>query len=66
MLWSTVSKAAVRSKRMSRDGESVSAAIRRSLVLKVQGQGICFDVFQISEMDLSLRFGVGGRKGQLH
>lgn len=33
MLWSTVSKAAVRSSRISSDGEPVSAAIRRSLVI---------------------------------
>ena len=32
MWWSTVSKAAVRSRRMSRDGEPASADISRSLV----------------------------------
>ncbi len=32
MLWSTVSNAAVRSRRMRRDGEPESAASRRSFV----------------------------------
>ena len=32
MLWSTVSKAAVRSRRMRREGEPASAAIKRSFV----------------------------------
>lgn len=38
----------------------------RGEMLKVLGQGIHIDVFQLSEVDLSLWFGVGGRKGQLH
>ena len=51
MLWSTVSKAADRSRRMRSDGEPVSAAISRSLVTLTRAVSVLW-----AEWKLGLEF----------
>lgn len=34
--------------------------------MEVQGQGVRVDVFEVSKVDLTLGFGVGGWKWQFH